>query len=286
MSREQEIQSGMRVAFYLRVSTEEQVERYGLSLQEESLKGLIKSRGKLSNGSDALIFAGEEYIYRDEGISGTVPLDERPAFAKLKEDIVNAPEGNRPFDMIAVFKIDRFARKLKILLDVIEFFEEYDIKFMSANESIDTSTPFGKAILGIIGVIAELELENIKLRTSAGREQAVKLGKAMGPYSPFGYIKDSNGRLEILEKEAEIVRMIFDTFVEEKQTTQEIATWLIKNKYLSPSASATFYGKRKSPNKKNPNEFWRADSIASIIKNEQYIGNNYYDRNKGGKKLE
>ncbi len=285
MTNKKDVPSGMRVAFYVRVSTDEQAERYGVSLQIESLKGLIKSRGKLENGSDALIFAGDEYLYRDDGVSGTIPLDDRPAFARLKEDIVNAPEGNKPFDMVAVFKIDRFARKLKILLDVIDFFEAYDIKFISANESIDTSTPFGKAILGIIGVIAELELENIKLRTQAGREQAAKVGKAMGPSSPYGYIKNEEGRLIIFEPEAEMVRTIFGMFVEDKSTTQEIANWLKEHKHLSPAASAVYYGKRKKvQKKKNTNEFWRAEAVAVILKDERYIGTNYYNRYTKGKR--
>ena len=145
---------------------------------------LIRSRGKLASGEDALIFAGEKYVYLDDGISGTMPLDERPGFSQMKEDIINAPDGAVPFDAVAVFKIDRFARKLKILLEVIDFFEAYEIKFISVNESIDTTTPFGKAILGIVGVIAELELETIKLRTQAGREEAVKHGVAMGGFMP------------------------------------------------------------------------------------------------------
>lgn len=286
MNKKSDMQSGMRVAFYVRVSTDEQVERYGVDLQIDSLKGLIKSRGKLSDGSDAFIFAGDKYLYRDDGVSGTVDLDERPAFARLKEDIVNAPEGNKPFDMVAVFKIDRFARKLKILLDVIEFFEENEIKFMSANESIDTSTPFGKAILGIIGVIAELELENIKLRTQAGREQAAKVGKAMGASAPYGYEKDKGGRLIILEPEAEMVRTIFTMFVEEKHSTQEIANWLKEHKVFSPAASAVYYGKRKKTQKrKNANEFWRSERVSDILKDERYIGNNYYNRYGKGSEL-
>ncbi len=278
MTKDQGLQSGMRVAFYVRVSTEEQVERYGIPLQVESLKALVKSRGKLSDGSDALIFAGENHVYIDEGVSGTTPVDERPAFARLKEDIINSPAGNKPFDVVAVFKIDRFARRLKILLDIIDLFDDYDIKFISVNESIDTSTPFGKAMLGIIGVIAELELETIKARTQAGRDEAAKRGKAMGPSSPFGYTKNSEGYLVIHEKEAQVVKMIFEMFVEEKQTTQEIATWLTEHKYLSPAASAAFYGKRKSPRKKNANEFWRAEAVATTLKDERYIGNNYYGR--------
>ena len=152
----------LRVALYLRVSTE-QAEQYGIDLQLSALKGLIKSRGKLENGKPSMVLAGKQYIYKDEGMSGTLAMDDRPAFLQMKEDIEDSIE--KPFDIVAVYRIDRFARKLKILLDVIEFFEKHDIQFMSANESIDTSTPFGRAMLGIIGVIAELEIAQRKDET-------------------------------------------------------------------------------------------------------------------------
>jgi site-specific DNA recombinase len=273
----------VRAALYIRVSTEEQADRFGPSLQKEALLNLIKSKGKLSNGSDAMVLAGEEYIYLDDGISGTTIPDERPGFSRLREDIANAPQGSRPFDIVLVFKIDRFARKLKILLDIIEFFELNEIKFASAHESIDTSTPFGKAMLNIIGVIAELELENIKLRTQAGREEAAKSGKAMGSTAPFGFKKDSMGMLERFDEEAEIVVRIFDIFVNERRSAEYIAKLLTKEKVFSPMASAAFHAKRKDAKKKTPNEFWRAERIMRILRDERYIGLNYYNRwGKGG----
>jgi|GEM_PF-7067867 len=151
----------LRVAVYLRVSTEEQADKYGLDAQRASIEGMIKSKGKLKDGRDRMVLAGKNYEYVDDGISGTTKMEARPEFARLKEDIMNSPD-NRPFDMVAVYRIDRFARKLRILMDILNFFEEKDIEFISATESIDTSTPFGRAMLGIMGVIAELELETIK----------------------------------------------------------------------------------------------------------------------------
>jgi site-specific DNA recombinase len=220
---ESKISNGpVRVAFYIRVSTEEQADKYGPDLQRKALDALITSRGQFRNDESGLVFAGDRYVYTDD-ISGTSELHERPGFARLQEDILYAPEGEKPFDAVAVFKIDRFARRLKVLLTAIDFFEEYDIKFMSVHESIDTSTPFGRAILGIIGVIAELELENIKMRTQAGRELASKGGTHMGGYIPFGFSKNEKKYLEVFELEAEIVRDIYDWFVSERMTTTNAA---------------------------------------------------------------
>ena len=79
-----------KVALYIRVSTEEQVEMYGVDLQRAALKGLIESKGQ------TLEFAGEDYIYIDEGISGTLEPTERPAFRALLEDMSRTHD--RPFD--------------------------------------------------------------------------------------------------------------------------------------------------------------------------------------------
>lgn len=279
-------QTQLRVAFYIRVSTEEQVEKYGPDLQKSALEGLLHSKGKLDDGRDKLVFAGERYIYKDEGISGTIPLDERPAFAQLKEDLLYAPEEQKPFDLIAVYKIDRFARRLKILLEVIDYLEEKKIQFISANESIDTSTPFGRAMLGIIGVIAELEIETTRERTQAGRLEAIKKGVVMGGSAIYGYKKDTEKRLMIFEEEAKIVRLIFDKFVNEKNFVQQIANYLTDHDYPSPGAAEVVHGKRKGEvKKKNDLNFWRGEKIRKILSDEVYIGNYYYEKTVKGKRL-
>ena len=103
----------IRVAVYLRVSTDDQVERYGLPMQKESIMALILSKGQLSDGRQKYVFAGDQYLYQDDGISGTTPIEERPGFSRLIEDITNSSPENRPFDAVAVYKIDRFAEDLR-----------------------------------------------------------------------------------------------------------------------------------------------------------------------------
>lgn len=276
-----------KVAFYIRVSTEDQVEKFGVDLQKQSLTALIKSKGKLDDGkTDLMTFAGANYVYIDEGISGTIPINERPEFSRLQEDILMSEGGNRPFDAVAVYKIDRFARKLKILLEAIDFFEDHDIKFLSANESIDTSTPFGRAILGIVGVLAELELETIKQRTEEGKHQAKRTGTSTGSNPIYGFIKDEHKRPIILEKEAVVVREIFDSFVDMGMTTHAIATMLTKRKEPSPSASAVINKKRSGTiRKKNEIHLWRSNQIRKMLMDEMYIGNFYYNKFKKGKLL-
>lgn len=277
----------LRAAGYLRVSTDEQMEKYGIPLQKASIEGIIASKGNLDNGKPAMVLAGKQYLYKEEGVSGTTPLEQRPAFIRMKEDIENAPGGVKPFDIVLVYRIDRFARKLKILLEVTEYFEAHDIKFISANESIDTSTPFGKAMLGIIGVVAELERETTKDRTQGGKKQAIERGVYMGANAPYGYKKDKDKRLQILQPETEIVRNIFELFVVEKKNTQQIADYLIDKKVLTPSPSAIKYGKRRAGRTKiNDPHFWRDSTVRAIIKDEVYLGIYYYNKNQGNKRLD
>lgn len=276
----------LKVALYLRVSTEDQAEKYGLDAQKVAIKGILQSRGRLKSGQEKVVLAGSPYEYVDDGVSGTKELDERPAFARLKEDVLNAPEGEKPFDVVAVYRIDRFARKLRILMDVIQFFEKYNIQFISANESIDTSTPFGRAMLGIMGIIAELELETIHERTEKGREQAIQAGVFMGSHPPFGYRKDKDGRLEIFQKEADIVKRIFTLFNIEKLSPQRIASFLGDEEILSPDASAVKYGKRRGTSRKtNSPHFWRAEQVRTILSDEIYTGILYQSKSKSGKRL-
>lgn len=273
-----------KVAFYIRVSTDDQADKYGPDLQRSALEALLKTKIN-KNGQPAFIFAGEHYVYQDD-ISGTVKLQERPGFKKLIEDYLLSPKDRRPFDTVAVFKIDRFARKLRILMNAVEFFEENNIEFLSATESIDTSTPFGKAMLGIMGVLAELERENILQRTYAGREEAINKGKLMGANASYGYEKDKEGHLVIFKPEAEVVERIYGLFTSGGLSPQKIADLLKDEQILSPEASAIAYEKRGGRSRKtNPNYHWRAESVRSILKDEVYIGLRYYDKSKIGKRV-
>ena len=267
-----------RVALYIRVSTEEQAEKYGVGLQKNALLALINSK------PNDFVLAGEEHIYIDDGVSGTVPLDQRPEFSRLKENILMAPEDERPFDAVAVYKIDRFARQLKILLDVIEFFDTYGVQFISANESIDTSTPFGKAMLGIVGVIAELERDTIVQRTKGGRWEAFEMGVVLGNAAPYGYTKDEYKRYAELKEEADVVRDVFKMFVEEDKSVDGIARHLHEHKVYSPTVSAIQLKKRKGDiRKKNDLYFWGAGAVRRILENELYIGRIYGNKSENGK---
>lgn len=281
----QNVQETIRVAFYIRVSTREQTEKYGIELQKEALLSLLKSRMGDFQGRGKMILAGDgdQYIYIDD-ISGKTPINERPGFTRLMEDITSSDQ--KPFDIVAVYKIDRFARKLKVLLDIIEFFDEEQIGFISVHESIDTSTPFGRAMLGVIGVIAELERETIKERTESGRKAAFVDGVILGSNAPYGYIKDEDKRHKIFEEEAEIVKLIFELFVRDGYSLDRIARYLTSKEILSPEISSIVNNKRKGkPKKSEGNTFWRAERVSFILKNHIYIGKYYSNKTKNNAPL-
>ena len=111
--------------------------------------------------------------YRDEGISGA--LTSRPALNQLMDDA-----RKRRFDIVLVWRFDRFARSTKHLVLALEEFKCLGIDFVSYQENIDTSTPLGGAIFTIISAVAQLERDIIKERVKAGLRRARERGKRLG----------------------------------------------------------------------------------------------------------
>ncbi|MHC4276992.1 MAG: recombinase family protein, partial [Planctomycetota bacterium] len=111
--------------------------------------------------------------YTDIGHSGA--KDSRPELNKLMSDAKR-----RRFDVVLVWKFDRFARSVKHLVTSLYEFRALGIDFVSLTEGIDTSTPLGEAIFSIIGAMAQLERDLIRERVTAGMRRAKEKGKALG----------------------------------------------------------------------------------------------------------
>ncbi len=147
-----------RIAVYARVSTTDQ----STDSQLLDLRRYTQERGWN-------IFKE----YSDNGISGTV--DSRPALNELMND-----SRKRRFDIVLVWRFDRFARSVKHLILALEEFKNLGIDFVSFGENIDTSSPLGHAIFTIISAIGELERDIIAERVKAGLRRAKKNGKRLG----------------------------------------------------------------------------------------------------------
>ena len=186
-------------AIYIRVSTDAQREEgYSIDAQKEMLTAYCVSKG---------IKKYEYYI--DGGFSGS-NID-RPELKRLIEDVENGK-----IDCVLVYKLDRLSRSQKDTLYLIEdVFNPHNVDFISLNESMDTSTPLGRLMLGILSAFAQLERENIKERTSMGMKERVKEGYWMGGGRvPFGYDYDSSRGILIPNSDAETVRRIYELYLE------------------------------------------------------------------------
>jgi len=111
--------------------------------------------------------------YVDAGISGAT--ERRPQLDRLVADA-----HKRKFEVVVVWKFDRFARSVSHLLRALETFRALGIEFVSLSEQIDTSTPTGKMIFTVLGAVAELERSLIAERVRAGLRNARAKGKRLG----------------------------------------------------------------------------------------------------------
>lgn len=172
----------MRVFGYCRVSTASQTEGYSLDEQKERIEAYCKALGwELVK------------VFVDGGESGA-KID-RPALQKMCERV-------KEVNKVVVYKLDRLSRSQKDTLFLIEdVFLKNGVDFVSITENFDTSTPFGKAMVGILAVFAQLEREQIKERMTMGRIARAKEGKFCGQSRPaigYDYI---DGNLVVNENE-------------------------------------------------------------------------------------
>ena len=149
-----------RAALYGRVSTINHGQDVGLQTRE--LSQFAKARGWQIFGE-----------YLDEGISGA--KDSRPELNRLMADA-----HKRRFDVVCVWRFDRFARSVSHLLRALETFKALGIDFVSFSEQMDTSTPAGKMVFTVLGAVAELERSLIVERVRAGMRNALAKGKRIG----------------------------------------------------------------------------------------------------------
>src|ERR671920_1758377 len=180
-----------QVALCLRVSSEEQRERETIEIQREFLQEYCR-----------LYSLEVVQTYADDGVSGTIPLHERPEGRRLLED---AKEGK--FSTLLVYRLDRLGRSLLVTVDAHDRLQESGVALKSATEPIDTSTPSGRLIFQMLASFAEYERETIRERTRAGLHRAFRNGRHFG-VAPYGYRADEDGLLQIVPEEADTVREI------------------------------------------------------------------------------
>ena len=176
---------------YTRVSSDEQVKGCSLEEQERMCKAAIEAKGW-------------PYVctYSDPGISGRTM--NRPGL----QSMINAIKSG---DVQAVFiwKLDRLSRKQRDTMAIIEeIIMANNVEIISLHETLDTTSPWGRAMIGILSSFNQMESENIQMRTQMGRDAKLKKGGYAGGKPPIGY-KAVEGELVVVPEEAEIVRLVF-----------------------------------------------------------------------------
>ncbi|MDD5070592.1 MAG: recombinase family protein [Candidatus Omnitrophica bacterium] len=235
----------MKVAIYIRVSTEEQAkEGFSLTTQREYLEEYAKREGH------------DLYrVYSDDGISGY--SERRPALQELLHDAKL-----RRFDLVIVYKIDRFSRNLKDLLNLVDELSNSGVAFKSATEPFDTSTSAGKLMFQQLGSFAEFERNRLAERVMPGMVKGVQLGNWQGArYSPFGYNYNKAAKvLEVIPEQAPIVKMIFEMAIADKPV-RYIREYLTKKGYRNRNGN-----------------YFTAKLIRDIIRNPIYTGKLVWNR--------
>ncbi len=181
-----------KVGIYVRVSTEEQAkEGISIDAQIDRCQAYCKARG------------WQLYkIYTDAGQSaGTL---NRPALKELLDDATK----HHLFNILLVYKIDRFSRKLQDLISCLEDLKTKNINFTSVTEQIDTTTAMGEAFFQIIGVFAQLERGMVKERVELAFDKKISSGETLNR-APLGYTYNDQRKLTIDPKTAATVKEIF-----------------------------------------------------------------------------
>ena len=245
-----------RCYIYTRVSTFMQVEGYSLDAQKERLLKEAKHRE----------LQVVEPIFSDEGASGKNTTG-RPQFQEMMKRIEN---GNMDkVDYVLVFKLSRFGRNTADVLYNLQLMQDNGVNLLSVEEGIDSAGSVGKLIISVVAAVAEIERENIREQTMAGRRQKAREGRWNGGQAPFGYkINSETGILEIDEEEAAIVRLIFDRYLNYEAGANGVARWLNANGYTKKVVKA-----RETP-------LFTAHFIKLMLDNPTYIGKIAYGRRK------
>jgi site-specific DNA recombinase len=238
----------VRAGLALRVSTDDQVERYGLAMQERA-------------GRDYIAAHAYELvaIYRDEGYSGTDRT--RPGLLRLLAD---ARAGR--LDVVVFYDASRLARGLLNQLLVEDELRRAGVKVEFVTFTVEDS-PEGRLTQNVRGIIAEYEREKIRDRTTHGRLEKARQGMVPSGPVPFGYRRDPSapGGYAIDEAGAAWVRRIF-AWVLEGASIRAIRARLVAQGCPTP---------RGGP--------WRHSSVRKLVRCEHYAGTAWYNRRTGGK---
>jgi site-specific DNA recombinase len=251
----------MNIGIYARVSTQKQAEK-GISIEDQI------RRGKEYCHKNKYTYE----IFKDEGYSGDLPIEERPALTKLFEKIFLK---NKEIDGIFVVDFDRLTRNVKEALTIREILIENDVQLLELGGVVNLKDPTQELLLGIKGLLGAFERKKTIVRIKRTFETSVLQGKALGgKLTNYGYTKDENKILIIEPKEAKIVKRIFKLSLE-GNGTKKIAETL--NKEGVPTKRMNLGGAKLKVRETTKRTFiWRDAVIHKILVNPLYKGERHF----------
>jgi site-specific DNA recombinase len=256
----------MAVGVYLRVSTEEQRERQSIATQ----RGFAE---RFCSLHELPVYR----TYADDGVSGTVPLEQRPDGGQILRDA-----RVRKFDQLLVYKLDRLGRETRLILNAVAELEKAGVRIRSMTEEFDTGTSTGRLMLTMLSGFASHERDVIRERSVAGTNRVAEAGVWLGGIVPYGYRKlgeKQSAHIVVSEEpipglamsEAEVIREVFRMAAVEKKSCRVIATRL--NDLRVPCAYVrddrlALRGKRKQ----RTSGIWRPGRVRGLVTNKTYMG--------------
>lgn len=196
-------------------------------------------------------------IYVEEGKSGK-SIECRDEFQRMMSDVTKQ---DSDVGYILAFKLFRFGRNTRDILNSLNILNKYGINLLTKEEGIDSSNNMGSLMITILGIVAEMERENIITQTMLGREEKSRQGGWCGGFAPFGY--DLQNERLVKNDYAYIVEIIFDKYVHENVGIKGIVDYLNKNGIKKPV-----------PQNKQDFQFtdWSTHNIKAILDNPVYTG--------------
>lgn len=259
-------------AVYMRVSSEEQRERQSIETQRDYAGRYTAREGG----------AVRDY-YADDGISGTIALDQRPEGQRLLND-ARAGKVRR----LLIYKLDRLGREALVILSALDELAKCGVEIVSMTEALDLVTPHGRFMAVIQAGAAGYERDSIVQRSMAGSERLARQGVWLGGIVPFGYRvvgKDRDARLVVSEEqlpglrmsEADVIRLIYRLITEERWSCVKIAHHLTA---LGVPTAYTRDGREPLRGKRTAatSGIWRPSRVRNLIVGTVYKGIHTYGK--------
>lgn len=233
----------MKIAIYARKSIERE-NSISCDTQIEYCKAVIRPEDR----SKKIV------TYVDNGYSGGNV--NRDGFQKMMHEI---EKGN--IEEVIVYRLDRISRSLSDFVDILNTLKKYNVKFVSSQESFDTSSPYGEMIVKILMVFAEFERQSIIARVTQAYEHRSELGFYMGGRKPYGFELEEciinnikTKKLKPISGESEQIKYIFECYAVPNVTLGRLLKNLTENNIKPLSGGG-----------------WTTAKLSNILKNPIYV---------------